>query len=71
METVGANQIRFLRDAPLTTWRSDSGSGKVSFGLRAGTTTQPLLSNAAGGSAGSINPTTALDNNPHHRLARQ
>ncbi|MEB3353579.1 MAG: DUF4114 domain-containing protein [Cyanobacteriota bacterium] len=64
VETVGANQIRFLQEAPLTTWRSDSGSGRVSFGLRAGTSTQPLLSNAAGGSAGSINPTSALDNIP-------
>ena len=64
VERVGTNQVRFLQDAPLTTWRSDSGSGKVSFGLRAGTSTQPLLSNAAGGSAGSINPTSALDNNP-------
>jgi len=64
VETVGANQVRFLQDAPLTTWRSDSGSGRVSFGLRAGTTTQALLSNAAGGSAGSINPSSALDNNP-------
>jgi hypothetical protein len=64
VETVGTNQVRFLQDAPLTTWRSDSGSGKVSFGLRAGTSTQPLLSNAAGGSAGSINPSSALDNNP-------
>ena len=63
VEMVGANQIRFLQDAPLTTWRSDSGSGKVSFGLRAGTSTQPLLSNAVGGGAGSINPTSALDNN--------
>jgi hypothetical protein len=64
VETVGANQIRFLQDAPLTTWRSDSGSGKVTFALQAGATRQSLLTNAIGGSAGSINPAIAINNNP-------
>ena len=64
VETVGTNQIRFLQDAPLTIWRSDSGSGKVTFALQAGATSQSLLTNAIGGSAGSINPAMAINNNP-------
>ncbi len=64
VESVGTNQVRFLQDAPLTTWRSDSGSGKVTFALQAGATRQSLLTNAIGGSAGSINPAIAINNNP-------
>jgi hypothetical protein len=64
IDKVGTNQIRFSQAGPITTWRSDSGTGKVNFGLQAGGTNQSLLSGALGGSAGSINPTNALDANP-------
>ncbi|MEB3200281.1 MAG: DUF4114 domain-containing protein, partial [Synechococcaceae cyanobacterium] len=64
VQRVGAHQIRFSQDGPLTTWRTDSGSGRVSFGLQAGVSSQLLLSEAVGGSAGSINPAKARDDNP-------
>ncbi|MFN9923979.1 MAG: hypothetical protein ACK55H_08130 [Cyanobacteriota bacterium] len=64
VETVGTMQLRFQQDTPLTTWRSDTAGGQVTFALQAGATKQLLLSDATGGSAGSINPASALDNNP-------
>ncbi|MEB3348556.1 MAG: DUF4114 domain-containing protein [Cyanobacteriota bacterium] len=64
VQQVGTDQIRFQHNGPLTSWRSDSGSGSVTFGLQAGTTSQTLLTAASGGTAGSIDPARALDNSP-------
>ena len=69
VEINEANTIRFANDGPLTTWRSDSGSGLVNFGLQRenpvqGTVRELLLSDAVGGSAGSINPINILDDSP-------
>jgi hypothetical protein len=64
VQQVGTDQIRFQHNGPLTSWRSDSGSGSVTFGLQAGTTSETLLTAASGGSVGSIDPARALDNSP-------
>jgi hypothetical protein len=64
VQQVGTDQIRFQQDGPLTSWRSDSGPGLLTFALQAGTTSQTLLTAASGGSVGSIDPTRALDNSP-------
>ena len=53
--------VQFLDAVPLTIWRADSGAGAVSFGLQSGDKTVTLLSDAIGGSAGSLSPDTALD----------
>ncbi|MEB3319750.1 MAG: DUF4114 domain-containing protein, partial [Cyanobium sp.] len=53
--------FRLLADGPLTLWRSDTGSEAVSFGLASGGRSFTLLSNASGGSEGSLDPTKALD----------
>jgi len=60
VELVNTNQVHFLQDAPLTSWRADSSAGYVSFALVAGATRQALLSDAEAGSSGSINPNNAL-----------
>ena len=64
VQQVGTDQIRFQQDGPLTSWRSDSGPGLLTFALQAGSTSQTLLTAASGGSFGSIDPTRALDNSP-------
>ena len=64
VQQVGTDQIRFQQNGPLTSWRSDSGSGLLTFALQAGSTSQTLLTAASGGSVGSIDPTRALDNSP-------
>ena len=51
--------MRFQQDAPLTSWRADSGSGLVTFGLQSGSNNLTLISNAQGGSAGSLNSNNA------------
>ena len=64
VEPVGTNQVRFLQDAPLTSWRADSGSGLVTFGLQSNTGSNlTLITGATGGSSGSLNPTNANDDN--------
>jgi len=60
VELINTNQVHFLQEAPLTSWRADSGSGRVSFALVAGATRQVLLSDAEAGSSGSINPANAF-----------
>ncbi|MCP9787932.1 FG-GAP repeat protein [Cyanobium sp. Maggiore-St4-Cus] len=69
IEINEGNTISFANDGPLTTWRSDSGSGLVNFGLQRenpvpSTVRELLLSDAMGGSAGSINPINVLDDSP-------
>ncbi len=64
VQQVGTDQIRFQQDGPLTSWRSDSGPGLLTFALQAGSTSQTLLTAASGGSFGSIDPARALDNSP-------
>ena len=51
--------MRFQQDAPLTSWRADSGAGLVTFGLQSGSNNLTLISNAQGGSAGSLNSNNA------------
>ena len=64
VELVGSNQIRFLQEAPLTTWRADSSSGLVTFGLHSNTGNNiTLITGASGGTSGSLNPTNAKDDN--------
>lgn len=48
VELVGSNQIRFLQDGPLSSWRTDLGAGQVSFALESGTVRQSLLRDAEG-----------------------
>ena len=59
VQLLNGNQVRFSQDAPLTSWRTDSGAGLVTFGLQAGASSLTLISNAQGGSAGSLNSTNA------------
>jgi hypothetical protein len=63
VQLLNANTVRFQQDAPLTSWRADSGAGLVTFGLQAGASSLTLISNAQGGSAGSLNPTKANEAN--------
>ena len=59
VQLVNGNQVRFQQDAPLTSWRADSGAGLVTFGLQSGSNNLTLISNAQGGSAGSLNSNNA------------
>jgi hypothetical protein len=59
VQLVNSNQVRFQQDAPLTSWRADSGAGLVTFGLQSGSNNLTLISNAQGGSAGSLNSNNA------------
>ncbi len=61
IERIGAQQLRFLQDAPLTNWRSDSGAGLVTFALTAGETRRVLLEDARGGTPGSLNAARVND----------
>ena len=59
------DQVFFEQEAPLTCWRSDSGAGLVSVGLRAGDgSSQTLLRDARGGSPGSLNAARVWDADP-------
>jgi hypothetical protein len=60
---VNRQQLRFLQEAPLNTWRADNGTGLVTFGLRSATGSLTLISDATGGSAGSLTPNSAIDDN--------
>ncbi|MEI7951258.1 MAG: hypothetical protein WCH37_01055, partial [Synechococcaceae cyanobacterium ELA182] len=59
VQLLNGNTVRFSQDAPLTSWRADSGSGRVTFGLQAGARSLTLITDAQGGSAGSLNPSNA------------
>lgn len=59
VQLLNGNQVRFQQDAPLTSWRADSGAGLVTFGLQSGSNNLTLISNAQGGSAGSLNSNNA------------
>jgi len=64
VQLLNANTVRFTTDAPLTSWRADSGSGLVTFGLQSNTGSNlTLISGASGGTSGSLNPTIANDDN--------
>jgi hypothetical protein len=63
VQLLNGNTVRFSQDAPLTSWRADSGPDLVTFGLKAGATTLTLISNAQGGSAGSLTPDNADNEN--------
>ena len=64
VQRLDIDSLQFSQNGPLTCWRADSGSGLVTFGLQAGGTALTLLSDASGGSDGSINPDNALSTNP-------
>jgi hypothetical protein len=64
VQRIDIDSLQFSQEGPLTCWRADSGSGLVTFGLQAGSTALTLLSDASGGSDGSINPDNALSTNP-------
>jgi hypothetical protein len=56
VQLVNGTLVRFQQDAPLTSLRADSGAGLVTFGLESGPDNiLTLISNAQGGSAGSLN----------------
>ena len=59
VQLLNGNQVRFQQDAPLTSWRADSSAGLVTFGLQSGSNKLTLISNAQGGSAGSLNSNNA------------
>lgn len=61
---VGQRQVRFEQDSPLTAWRSDTGSGQVTFTLTAGTRSITLIEKAVAGSSGSLTPANALATDP-------
>ncbi len=63
VQLLNANTVRFTTDAPLTSWRADSGSGLVTFGLQSNTGNLTLISGASGGTSGSLNPANANDDN--------
>ena len=63
VELIHGQQMRFLQEAPLSSWRADNGSGQVTFGLHSDTTNLILISGASGGSAGSLNASNASDGN--------
>jgi hypothetical protein len=60
---INGNTVRFSQDSPLTSWRADSGSGLVTFGLQSNTGNLTLIAGASGGTSGSLNPTIANDDN--------
>ncbi|MFO0075290.1 MAG: DUF4114 domain-containing protein [Cyanobacteriota bacterium] len=64
IQIVGSNQIRFLQEAPLSSWRTDRGTGQVSFALEAGSLRQSLLRDAQAGSSGSLTAANAFDDDP-------
>jgi hypothetical protein len=64
LELVGTNQIRFLQEAPLSSWRTDRGAGQVSFALEAGSVQQSLLRDAEAGSSGSLTAANAFNDDP-------
>ena len=64
VQLLNGNQIQFSQNAPLTSWRADSGSGRVTFGLQSDTGNLTLITGASGGVSGSLNPTNANDDNP-------
>ncbi|MEI7666082.1 MAG: hypothetical protein WCI65_08550 [Synechococcaceae cyanobacterium ELA263] len=59
VQLLNGNTVRFSQDAPLTIWRADSAPGLVTFGLQAGARSLTLITDAQGGSAGSLNPSNA------------
>ena len=59
VQLLNANTVRFQQDAPLTSWRADTGPGLVTFGLQSGSNKLTLITDASGGSSGSIDPTIA------------
>ena len=59
VQLLNGNTVRFSQDAPLTSWRADSAPGLVTFGLQAGARSLTLITDAQGGSAGSLNPSNA------------
>ncbi len=64
VQLVTANTVHFSQNAPLTSWRADSGSGLVTFGLQSDIGNLTLISGASGGVSGSLNPSNANDDNP-------
>ena len=64
IQIVGSNQIRFLQEAPLSSWRTDRGTGQVSFALEAGSLRQTLLRDAEAGSSGSLTAANAFNDDP-------
>ena len=64
LELLGTNQVRFLQEAPLSSWRTDRGAGQVSFALEAGTVRQSLLRDAEAGSSGSLTAANAFNDDP-------
>ena len=59
VQLLNGNQVQFSQDAPLTIWRADSAPGRVTFGLQAGEKSLTLITDAQGGSAGSLNASNA------------
>ena len=55
--------LQFEQNVELTAWRSDQGSGQVTFDLASGSRSISLLQNAKAGSSGAITPDSALDPN--------
>jgi hypothetical protein len=58
---TGGGSLSFDQTVDLSAWRSDQGSGAVSFALVSGDRRVSLLQNASGGRAGAITPDAALD----------
>lgn len=63
VKLVNDQQVRFLQDAPLSSWRADHGKGQVTFGLHSATGSLSLITDASGGSAGSLTASNAIDDN--------
>jgi hypothetical protein len=63
VQLLNGNQVQFSQNAPLTSWRADSGPGLVTFGLQSKTGNLTLISGASGGTSGSLNPANANDDN--------
>ncbi|MCX5949402.1 MAG: hypothetical protein NTY67_14915, partial [Cyanobacteria bacterium] len=59
VQLLNGNTVHFSQDAPLTSWRADSGPGLVTFGLQAGARSLTLIRDAQGGARGSLNPSNA------------
>ncbi|MCX5947565.1 MAG: hypothetical protein NTY67_05060 [Cyanobacteria bacterium] len=56
--------LTFSQNLPLISWRSDDGTGLVSFGLSHGNELIWLLQQAQAGATGSINPSTLAPGDP-------